>query len=221
MTARYDKKKYTWKLLYAYMLGYEVDFGHIEAVNLCSGSQWSEKLAGYLACSVLLQDNHEILRLMINAIRKDISDPHNEPTAALALNMIANIGSVEFVEALLDDICRLASVGISPFLRKKALICVLRLFRKDPETVGGGSNNSVWIERFQQLLQERDVGVLLSGLGLFLGMVEACEDTGPWAKLIDPIVKLLQDVVLGFNNDQLVQKQHIYYTIKCPWLQVS
>ena len=33
----YDKKKYVWKLLYAYMLGYDIDFGHIQAVNLCSG----------------------------------------------------------------------------------------------------------------------------------------------------------------------------------------
>lgn len=26
----YDRKKYMWKLLYSYMLGYEIDFGHIQ-----------------------------------------------------------------------------------------------------------------------------------------------------------------------------------------------
>jgi len=35
----YDKKKYVWKLIYAhilgyYSLGYEVEFGHEEALNL-------------------------------------------------------------------------------------------------------------------------------------------------------------------------------------------
>ncbi|KAH9093116.1 hypothetical protein Ae201684P_008776 [Aphanomyces euteiches] len=25
----YDKKKYAWKLIYIYMLGYDIDFGHM------------------------------------------------------------------------------------------------------------------------------------------------------------------------------------------------
>lgn len=39
----YDRKKYVCKLLYIYMLGYDIDFGHIEAVNLLSSSKYSEK----------------------------------------------------------------------------------------------------------------------------------------------------------------------------------
>ena len=30
----YDKKKYVWKLLYIYMLGYPVEFGHKQASDL-------------------------------------------------------------------------------------------------------------------------------------------------------------------------------------------
>jgi len=26
----YDKKKYAWKLIYIYMLGYDIDFGHMQ-----------------------------------------------------------------------------------------------------------------------------------------------------------------------------------------------
>ena len=33
-TAEYDKKKYVWKLLYIYMLGYDVEFGHKQAADL-------------------------------------------------------------------------------------------------------------------------------------------------------------------------------------------
>lgn len=39
----YQRKKYVWKILYMYMLGYEVDFGHMEAVNLISSPKYSEK----------------------------------------------------------------------------------------------------------------------------------------------------------------------------------
>ena len=35
----YDRKKYVWKMLYIYMLGYDVDFGHMEAVGLISASR--------------------------------------------------------------------------------------------------------------------------------------------------------------------------------------
>lgn len=41
----YQRKKYVWKILYMYMLGYEVDFGHMEAVNLVSSPKYSEKCA--------------------------------------------------------------------------------------------------------------------------------------------------------------------------------
>jgi len=30
----YDRKKYVWKLLYIYMLGYDVEFGHKQAADL-------------------------------------------------------------------------------------------------------------------------------------------------------------------------------------------
>lgn len=32
--AEYDKKKYVWKLLYIFMLGYDVEFGHKQAADL-------------------------------------------------------------------------------------------------------------------------------------------------------------------------------------------
>ncbi|CAI7841511.1 unnamed protein product [Closterium sp. NIES-53] len=39
----YEKKKYVWKLLYIFMLGYDVDFGHMEAVSLISAPKYAEK----------------------------------------------------------------------------------------------------------------------------------------------------------------------------------
>lgn len=39
----YNKKKYIWKLLYCHLLGYEVEFGHMEAINLVTSTKYSEK----------------------------------------------------------------------------------------------------------------------------------------------------------------------------------
>jgi len=49
----YDKKKYIWKLLYIYVLGYEIDFGQIEAVDLINSNKFSEKYTGYVSTSNL------------------------------------------------------------------------------------------------------------------------------------------------------------------------
>jgi hypothetical protein len=39
----YNRKKYVSKLLYMYLLGYEPDFGYMEAVRLLSGKRFTEK----------------------------------------------------------------------------------------------------------------------------------------------------------------------------------
>ena len=45
-----------WKLLYIYMLGYDVEFGHMEAVGLISSPKYAEKQVGYMVTSVLLNE---------------------------------------------------------------------------------------------------------------------------------------------------------------------
>jgi AP-2 complex subunit alpha len=45
----YQRKKYIWKLLYMYILGYEIDFAHFEAANLINSPKFSEKYTGYIA----------------------------------------------------------------------------------------------------------------------------------------------------------------------------
>jgi AP-2 complex subunit alpha len=94
------------KLLYIYILGWNVDFGHLEAVNLISATKYSEKQIGYLAVTLFLHEQHELLHLVVNSIRKDLLD-HNELNNCLALHAIANVGSKEMGEALSADVHRL------------------------------------------------------------------------------------------------------------------
>ena len=50
----YDKKKYVCKMLYMYILGWELDFGHVEAFNLISGNKYTEKqIVGFFFLSFL------------------------------------------------------------------------------------------------------------------------------------------------------------------------
>lgn len=102
----YDKKKYVCKLLYIYILGWNVDFGHLEAVNLVSANKYSEKQIGYLAVTLFLHEQHDLLHLVVNSIRKDLND-NNELFNCLALHAIANVGSRAMAESLAVDVHRL------------------------------------------------------------------------------------------------------------------
>jgi AP-2 complex subunit alpha len=89
----YDKKKYVWKLVYMYILGYEVEFGHLEALNLINAAKYSEKCTGYIAVGILLNENNSSteLEIVINSIKADLLSG-NEVYESLALATVANIG---------------------------------------------------------------------------------------------------------------------------------
>ncbi|KAJ9075432.1 hypothetical protein DSO57_1036205 [Entomophthora muscae] len=57
----YHKKKYVCKLLYMYILGWDIDFGHAEAVQLISSNKYSEKQIGYLAVTLMLNENSDLI----------------------------------------------------------------------------------------------------------------------------------------------------------------
>lgn len=92
----YDRMKYTWKLIYMYILGYDVDFGHEEALNLINAAKISEKCTGYIASGIMLNEKSDqrIFDRVINAIKVDLTCG-NQICEALALATVGNIGSAE------------------------------------------------------------------------------------------------------------------------------
>jgi AP-2 complex subunit alpha len=67
---------------------------------------------GYLAVTLLMHENSDFLRLVVNSIRKDLASNH-EIDNCLALHAIANVGGSEMAEALAEDVHRLL---ISPWV---------------------------------------------------------------------------------------------------------
>jgi AP-2 complex subunit alpha len=52
----YDRKKYVWKLIYAHILGYDVDFGHDVAVSLINCHKFGDKVTGYIAIGIMMDE---------------------------------------------------------------------------------------------------------------------------------------------------------------------
>ncbi|KAG9151261.1 hypothetical protein Leryth_002811 [Lithospermum erythrorhizon] len=208
--APYEKKKYVWKMLYIFMLGYDVDFGHMEAVSLISAPKYPEKQVGYIVTACLINENHDFLRLAINTVRNDIIG-RNETFQCLALTLVGNIGGRDFSESLAPDVQKLLiSSSARPLVRKKAALCLLRLYRKNPDVV----NVDGWSDRMAQLLDERDLGVLTSSMSLFVSLVSNNHEA--YWSCIPKCVRVLERLVR--NQDILVA---ISPCIPSPWLQVK
>ena len=73
----YDRKKYIWKLMYIFTMGYEVDFGLDEVLNLMATPTLPEKLVGYTSAGVLLSASgaSEFLPSVVRCLRADLGSP--------------------------------------------------------------------------------------------------------------------------------------------------
>ncbi|PQE33995.1 hypothetical protein CJF32_00002849 [Rutstroemia sp. NJR-2017a WRK4] len=190
--------------------GWNVDFGHLEAVNLISANKYSEKQIGYLAMTLFLHESHELIHLVVNSIRKDLMD-HNELYNCLALHAIANVGGREMGEALSDEVHRLL---ISPtsksFVKKKAALTLLRLYRKHPDIV-----QPQWAERIISLMDDVDVGVALSVTSLVMALAQ--DDLEQYKGCYVKAAARIKRIVV----DQEYSQDYLYYRVPCPWLQVK
>eukprot|EP00200_Dunaliella_tertiolecta_P006547 CAMPEP_0202346842 /NCGR_PEP_ID=MMETSP1126-20121109/5457_1 /ASSEMBLY_ACC=CAM_ASM_000457 /TAXON_ID=3047 /ORGANISM="Dunaliella tertiolecta, Strain CCMP1320" /LENGTH=1093 /DNA_ID=CAMNT_0048938303 /DNA_START=70 /DNA_END=3351 /DNA_ORIENTATION=- len=211
----YDRRKYVWKLLYIYMLGYDIEFGHKQAADLIPLTKYKDKQVGYMACSLLLHENDEFLRLAINAIHMDLIS-RNEAFETLALSFIGNVGGSEMAEALVQDVVKLLSSGSArPVVKKRAALALLRLIRKTPP-----EHNVVSADTFSiiinTLLDERDLGLLLSTTTLLQGI---CARNGPagYEGAQPRLIKVLERLTVHRTTE--VPPEYLYYGIPTPWLQ--
>ncbi|KYQ91466.1 adaptor-related protein complex 2 [Tieghemostelium lacteum] len=207
----YQRRKYVCKLLYMYMLGYELDFGHMEAVTLLSSVKFSEKQIGYIALGILLHESHEMLPLVINSFKEDLLS-RNDYFQSLALAAICNIGGKEIAEFLSPLIQKILIANTStPMVKKRAALAILRMHRKHAGLVTPDS----WVDRLIASLDEPDFGVLNSLMSLFIEL--AAEKAEGWEPAIPKVINLLNKIVIKKEYP----KEYVYYHIACPWLQVK
>ncbi|ORZ32584.1 adaptin N terminal region-domain-containing protein [Catenaria anguillulae PL171] len=207
----YDRKKYVCKLLYMYILGYRVDFGHVEAANLLASAKYKEKHIGYLAVTLLFNENSDTVHLVINSFKKDL-DLENDTVNSLVLSAIANIGGATLAETLGQDVFKkLTAATSSPFVKKKAALCLLKLYRKHPSCF----QPEEWAERIVPLIGHSDFGVATSVTSLIHTL--AAENPNTWLAAVHKAAERLSQIILfrsfGANDT--------YYKIPAPWLQIK
>ncbi|GFV25764.1 hypothetical protein TNCV_3867341 [Trichonephila clavipes] len=208
----YQKKKYVCKLLFIFLLGHDIDFGHMEAVNLLSSNKYSEKQIGYLFISVLMNANNELMRLIIQSIKNDLSS-RNPIHVNLALQCIANIGSREMAETFGSEIPKLLVSGETiDLVKQSAALCLLRLLRTMPEIIPSGE----WTTRIIHLLNDQHMGVVTSAVSLIDAFVK--KNPEEYKGCVSLAVSRLSRIVTASYTDL---QDYTYYFVPAPWLSVK
>lgn len=208
----YQKKKYVCKLLFIFLLGHDIDFGHMEAVNLLSSNKYSEKQIGYLFISVLVNTNSDLIKLIIQSIKNDLQS-RNPIHVNLALQCIANIGSKDMAEAFGTEIPKLLVSGDTmDVVKQSAALCLLRLFRKSPEIIPGGE----WTSRIIHLLNDPHMGVVTAATSLIDALVKKNPDE--YKGCVTLAVARLSRIVTASYTDL---QDYTYYFVPAPWLSVK
>lgn len=165
----YDKKKYVWKLIYSHILGYEVEFGHEEALNLINSDKFTEKSTGYIAIGIMFNEksNFALFERVINAIKVDLNCG-NQVCEGLALATLGNIGFSELVPELAPIVADKAfHADTNSYVRKRALMCLLTFFKRNRSIY----TPAKWIKGFKFLLGQKHKGLLLSTCALLNGVI--------------------------------------------------
>ena len=207
----YQRRKYVTKLLYMYVMGYELDFGHVPAIGLLGASKYHEKHTGYFAIQLLLGENHEMIPLIVNSLQEDL-ESRNDLVKCLALAAIANIGGKDMTETLAPDVLKLLlSAASTPMVKKKAAIAYLRLFRKNK---GIYDLDPSLPTKLIGLLAHKDLGVLNAVITLMTDVAAAYPE--PFAAATDDVARILAHVA-----GKEIGREYTYHSVPHPWMQIK
>ena len=190
----YEKKKCIWKLLYIYILGYKIDFGHNYACDLITSIKYSEKMAGYIAMSILFRESNTEIDIMINSIRNDLLN-RNSFSQSMALTLATNLGNLELIEALTENVYQILEnpQEKQPYIIKKALICMGKVVKvkkdaHDPKRLA---------KCLMKIVDLRNFECIIAGTGLVYNLVSLFGSNG----YEEVIMKLLNNILYCFLND--------------------
>ncbi|KAF3830523.1 hypothetical protein GH733_004342 [Mirounga leonina] len=194
------------RLIYCEMLGYDASFGYIHAIKLAQQGNLLEKRVGYLAVSLFLHENHELLLLLVNTVVKDLQST-NLVEVCMALTIVSQIFPREMIPAVLPLIEDKLQHS-KEIIRRKAVLALYKFHLIAPNQV-----QHIHI-KFRKALCDRDVGVMAASLHIYFRMIK--ENSSGYKDLTGSFVTILKQVVGGklpvdFN----------YHSVPAPWLQIQ
>ncbi|XP_034442895.1 AP-4 complex subunit epsilon-1 isoform X1 [Hippoglossus hippoglossus] len=194
------------RAIYCESLGYEASFSYIHAIKLAQQGTALEKRVGYLAVSLFLNENHELLLLLVNTVLKDLQST-NLIEVCMALTVVSQMFPKDMIPAILPLVEEKLNHP-KEIIRRKAVLALYKFYLIAPNQVQHIHN------KFRKALCDKDPGVMTASLHIYLQMIQ--ENPDGYKDLTASFVTILKQVVGGklpidFN----------YHSVPAPWLQIQ
>jgi AP-4 complex subunit epsilon-1 len=188
------------------MLGHDASFGHIHALKFVQSPTLLEKRIGYLAVSLLLHKDHELIVLLINTLQKDLKSS-NILEVSMALTAVTKVIGPEMIPAVLPIIANHLNHQ-KEIVKKKAVLALHHFHRCDPSSV------SYLHQDFRNTLCDKDPGVMEASLNIFYDF--ARENGSSVKDLTASFVSVLKQVV-----ERKLPRDFDYHGVPAPWIQLK
>ncbi|GMJ05984.1 Adaptor Protein Complex 4E [Hibiscus trionum] len=199
-------KEYIIRLVYIEMLGHDASFGYIHAVKMTHDDSLLVKRTGYLAVTLFLNEDHDLIILIVNTIQKDLKSD-NYLVVCAALNAVCKLINEETIPAVLPQVVELLAHP-KEAVRKKAVMALHRFYQKSPSSV------SHLISNFRKRLSDNDPGVMGATLCPLFDLIT--QDVNSYKDLVISFVSILKQVA-----ERRLSKAYDYHQMPAPFIQIK
>ncbi|GLJ10009.1 hypothetical protein SUGI_0120040 [Cryptomeria japonica] len=191
------------KLTYLNMLqGFDMSWAAFHVVEVMSMPRFCHKKIGYLAASQSFKEDTEVLLLITNQLRKDLTSI-NEYEAGLALECLSRIATPDLARDLTPEIFTL--LGSSKhYVKKKANLVLLRVFSKYPDAV------RVAFKRLVENMESSDHHVSCTAVSVL------CELTMKEPKAYLPLAPEFYRILVDSTNNWMLIKVVKVFGVLAP-----
>lgn len=198
-------KEYIIRLVYVEMLGHDASFGYIHAVKMTHDDSLLLKRTGYLAVTLFLNEDHDLIILIVNTIQKDLKSD-NYLVVCAALNAVCRLINEETIPAVLPQVVDLLTHP-KEAVRKKAIMALHRFYQRSPSSV------SHLISNFRKRLCDNDPGVMGATLCPLFDLITI--DANSYKDLVISFVSILKQVA-----ERRLPKSYDYHQMPAPFIQI-
>ena len=199
-------REYLIRLAYVEMLGQDAQFGHVHAVKLCSDADLKTKGVAYLATSLFIDNESELIFLVVNTIQTDLQSD-NSLVCCLALQLVCRLVNPDVAPVLVPRVVELLGHAAEA-VRKKAVIALHRCFQQAPSVVEG------FDAHLRKMLCDKDPSVMGATLSAFGEAVKASPDD--YRNLVGSFVSILDQIIEG-----KLPRSYDYHKTPAPFLQIK
>ncbi|CAN6447754.1 unnamed protein product [Victoria cruziana] len=202
---RRKMKEYIIRLVYVEMLGHDASFGYIHAVKMTHDDSLLHKRTGYLAVTLFLNEDHDLIILIVNTIQKDLKSD-NYLVVCAALTAVCKLINEETIPAVLPQVVELLGHP-KEAVRKKAVMALHRFYQRAPSTVFH------LISNFRKRLCDNDPGVMGASLCPLFDLI--LSDVNSYKDLVVSFVSILKQVA-----ERRLPKNYDYHQMPAPFIQI-